>query len=120
LLLKTSQPETTLQDYDTLTDLLAAPGNAEATFQGYARLPLSGVTVTVDDATDTTLIDCNDPQWSPTTQEILARIIICYDPTGAMSTAAMTPIFCDVFSIVTPSSGSVTYTVAAGGFIGIT
>jgi hypothetical protein len=115
VLFSTAQAEGTLQDYDTLTAVKAS--NTEATFTGYSRQTLTGVTVTVDDTGNTVSVDCNDPQWSPTSAQSLTKILICYDPdtTGGTDTDII-PLFADDFVVTTPTSGTVTYNVASGGF----
>jgi hypothetical protein len=110
------ESEATLQDYDNLSQLLAA-ANDEATFTGYSRQTLSGVTVTVNDTSNTVYVDCDDPQWSPTSAQALGKIVICYDEdTGAGTDANIIPLFADDFVVTTPTSGTVTYNVATGGF----
>jgi hypothetical protein len=110
------ESDAVLRDYDTVSDILAA-ANDEATFTGYARVTASGVTVTVDDTNDRTDVDCADPSWSPTTAEAIAKLIIAYDnATGTGTDANVIPLFMDDFALTTPTSGSVTYQVAAAGF----
>lgn len=115
VLFSTAQAEATLQDYDTLTDVKAS--NSEATFTGYSRQTLTGVTVTVDDTGNAVSVDCDDPQWSPTSAQSLTKILICYDPdTTGGTDADIIPLFADDFVVTTPTSGTVTYNVASGGF----
>lgn len=110
------QSDATLIDYDTVSDILAA-ANDEATFTGYARVTASGVTVTVDDTNNWVDVDCADPQWSPTTAQAIGKIIVAYDnDTGAGTDANLIPLFADDFALTTPTSGTVTYQVASGGF----
>ncbi|RMF51898.1 MAG: hypothetical protein D6746_17195, partial [Bacteroidetes bacterium] len=97
--------------------LLAATGNTEATFTGYSRQTLTGVTVTVDTVNNRVDVDCADPSWSPTSAESLVKIIFCYDPdTNTGTDADLVPLFHDDFVVTTPTSGTVTYQVAAGGW----
>lgn len=117
VLLSAAEVDDTLNNYDDLGSLLAAVGNTEATFTGYSRQVLSGVTVTVDDTGNNVKVDCNDPQWSPTSAESLVKLVVCYDgDTGAGTDANIIPLFFDDFVVTTPTSGTVTYNVAAGGF----
>ena len=117
VLFSAAEAEATLQDYDDLGALIAAAGNTEATFTGYSRQTLTGVTVTVNDTTNAVSVDCNDPQWSPTSAQALTKIIICYDAdTTAGTDANIIPLFVDDFVVTTPTSGTVTYNVANGGF----
>lgn len=115
VLLSTAEADATLQDYDTLAALLAG-SNTEATFTGYSQQTLANVAVTVDDSGNTVKVDCDDPQWSPTSAQALAKIVFCYDPDGSNTAASMIPLFADDFSATTPTSGTVTYNVATGGF----
>jgi len=113
VLLTAAQAEATLRDHATLAALLAASGNTEATFAGYSRKALTGVTVTVDNATDIVTVDCADPSWSPTAVQNILRIVFCYDPdTTGGTDADLIPIFIDDFAVTTPTSGTITYTVA--------
>jgi hypothetical protein len=110
------ESDATLKDYDDLSVILAA-ANDEATFTGYSRYTLSGVTVTVDDTNDWVLVDCNDPSWSPTSAEAIGAILFVYDnDTTSGTDSAILPIFKDDFALTTPTSGTVTYQVASGGF----
>lgn len=119
VLFSAAEAEATLADYDNLGAVLAAAGNTEAVFTGYARQALTGVTVTVDDAGEVVNVDCADPSWSPTSAEALVKIGIFYDPdTAAGTDADLIPLFFDDFAVTTPTSGTVTYNVAAGGFFG--
>lgn len=118
VLLKSSglESDDTLKDYDTLAAILAA-ANDEADFAGYSRATLSGVTVTVNDTNDRVDVDCDDPSWSPTAAQSLGKIVICYDPDTTTGTdSSIVPLIGDDFSVTTPTSGSVSYQVASGGF----
>lgn len=116
VLLSAAEAEGTLQDYDTLAAVLGG-ANTEAAFTGYSRQTLTNVTVTVDDGGNDVSVDCDDLEWSPTSAETLAKILICYDAdTGTGTDTNITPLFADDFVVTTPTSGTVTYTVATGGF----
>lgn len=118
VLLKSSGLESdgTLQDYDTLSAILAA-ANDEATFAGYSRQTLASVTVTPDDTNNRQDVDAADPSWSPTAAEALGKIVICYDPdTTGGTDADLVPLTADDFAITMPTAGTVTYQVASGGF----
>lgn len=109
------ESDATLKDYDDLAAILAA-ANDEATFTGYSRATLSGVSVTVDDTNNWVLVDLNDPSFSPTSAEALTRIGLFYDPDTTTGTDAdLVPLFIDDFVLTTPTSGSVSYVVASGG-----
>lgn len=110
------ESDATLRDYDDVSTILAA-SNDEATFTGYARVTLSGVTVTVDDTNDRVDVTCTNPSFSPTTAQALGAILIAYDnDTTAGTDTSLVPIFKDDFALTTPTSGSVTYQVNASGF----
>lgn len=117
VLFSATEAEAVLQDYDTLDAIKAVPGNTEATFAGYSRITLTGVTVAIDDVTDAVTVDCDDPQWAPTSAEGLTKILFCYDADTATGTDVdIIPLFADDFVVTTPTSGTVTYNVASGGF----
>lgn len=111
-----SETDDNLRDADTLTAVIALAVN-EATFTGYARVTAAGVSVTVDDTNNRVDVDANDPVFSPTTAEALTRIGLFYDPdTTGGTDADLIPLFIDDFALTTPTSGTVTYQVASGGF----
>lgn len=111
-----SETDANIRDADTLTAIIALAVD-EATFTGYARVTATGVTVTVDDTNDRVDIDAADPSWSPTTAQALTRIGLFYDPdTTGGTDADLIPVFIDDFALTTPTSGTVTYQVAAAGF----
>jgi len=111
-----TETDANLRDADTLAAVIALSVD-EATFTGYARVTASGVTVTVDDTNDRVDVDAADPSWSPTSAQALTRIGLFYDPdTTGGTDADLIPLFIDDFALTTPTSGTVSYTVAAGGF----
>lgn len=111
-----TETDAVIRDVDDLTALIATALN-EATFTGYSRQTATGVTVTVDDTNDRVDVDTADPVWSPTTAEAVTRIAAVYDSdTTAGTDANIIPIFFDDFALTTPTSGTVTYQVAAAGF----
>lgn len=110
------ESDATLRDYADVAAILAA-ANDEATFTGYSRQTLTGVTVTVDNTNDRVDVDCNDPSWSPTTAQAIAKIVFAYDPDTTTGTdSSLVPVFLDDFALTTPTSGTVSYQVAAAGF----
>jgi len=120
VLLKTAGlvSDATLLDYASLSAMLAGASD-EADFTGYARVShASSGSVTVDNTNDWTLVDdTTDPVWSPTTAQAVAKIVACYDPDTAGGTDAdLIPLFADDFAFTTPTSGTITYQVASGGF----
>lgn len=110
------ESDATLKDYDDLSTLLAA-ANDEATFTGYSRYTLTGVTATIDDTNDWVLVDCNDPVWSPTSAEAIGAILFVYDnDTTGGTDANIVLVFKDDFALTTATTGTLTYQVASGGF----
>ena len=107
----------TLKRYASISSLLAGASD-EATFTGYSRSTLANVVVTTDNTTnDWVTVDCDDPSWSPTSAQALGKIVFYYDPdTTSSSDSNNIPLFADDFVFTTPTSGTVTYQVATGGF----
>jgi hypothetical protein len=101
----------------TETDVLATSLN-EATFTGYARIVHTSQTVAVDDTNNwTTVDDGTDPSWSPTSAEAVTRIGAFYDPDTTTGTDAdLIPLFIDDFAFTTPTTGTIAYQVASGGY----
>lgn len=118
VLLSVAEADDALNNYDDLAALLAGTSD-EATFTGYSRQTLTGVTVTVNDTTNTVSVDADNVTWSPTSAQALVRILICYDPdTTGGTDSSIIPLVADDFAITTPTSGTVTYNVNAAGFFG--
>lgn len=119
VILKTAGLEAlaTLRDYDDLAALLAA-ANDEADFAGYARQTLTGVTVTVADASNSQSLDANNPAWSPTAAQAIGMLVIVYDSdtTGGGNASIVPVFFDDAIAMTTPTSGTLTYDIASGGF----
>lgn len=111
------EADATLRDYNTLA-LILAGANDEATFTGYSRQDASGVSVSDDDANNAQDVDVtSDPQWSPTTAEAIGKILLCYYPVASPADdTTVIPLFADDFAFTTPTSGTITYQVASGGF----
>lgn len=111
-----TETDANLRDTDTLTTTIALAVD-EATFTGYSRQTATSVTSVVDDTNDRVDVDAADPQWSPTTAQTTTRIGGFYDPdTTGGTDADLIPLFFDDFAITTPTTGTVGYTVATGGF----
>lgn len=97
----------TLQDYDTLSALLAA-ANDECTFTGYARRTLASVVVSPDDSANTQSFDAADPaSWTNTggASQGCGAAIVCYDPDTTTGTDA------DLVPLVQLMAGTVTFDV---------
>jgi len=89
------ESDATLQDYDTLSALLAA-ANDEATFTGYARRTLASVTVTPDDTNNRQDVDAADPAAytnSGGASQAVSAALVCWDgDTGAGTDANIVPL----------------------------
>lgn len=117
VLLSAVEADDVLNNYTSLSELLAATGNTEATFTGYTRVPSTAVTVTTDTTANTVKVDVADPSWSPTSAQALAKLLICYDAdTAAGTDADIVPLFFDDVALTTNTSGTLLYNVASGGF----
>ncbi len=111
-----SETDDNIRDAVTLTAEIATSLN-EATFTGYSRQDAVGVTVATDNTNNWTTVDITtDPSWSPTSAEALTRIGLFYDPDGTNTAGSMLPLFFDDFAFTTPTSGTISYLVASGGF----
>jgi hypothetical protein len=112
-----TETDDNIRDADTLTAIIATSLN-EATFTGYSRVVHTSQTVSVDDSNNwTTVDDGTDPSWSPTSAEAVTRIGAFYDPDTTTGTDAdLIPLFIDDFAFTTPTSGTITYAVASGGY----
>lgn len=101
------ESDATLQDYDTLSALLAA-ANDECTFTGYARRTLASVAVAVNDTSNTQNTDAADPAaWTNTggSAQGCGAAIVCYDPDTTGGTDA------DLVPLYNLLTGTVTFDV---------
>lgn len=69
--------DSTMRDYDTLSDLLAGASNEQTTV---GRKTLGSVSVTVNDTDNRVDIDCADVTWTAPTGNAIGAVVICYDP----------------------------------------
>lgn len=107
------ESDATLQDYDTVSALLAGASNEQSTM---GRKTAASVTVTVDDTNNRVDVDCADITWTAATGNACSRLLFCYDPdTTGGTDADLIPLVIDDF-VVTPAGGDITYQVAAAGF----
>lgn len=103
----------TLQDYDTVSALLAGASNEQTTM---GRKTCASVTVTVDDTNNRVDVDCADIVWTAATGNAVSRLLFAYDPdTTGGTDADLIPLCIDDF-VATPSGVDITYQVAALGF----
>lgn len=121
VLLTTAEAEDTLNNYDTLGDLLAAGGgasNVESAFTGYTRLTLSNVTVTPNDTTNLIDVDADDLVYTEvggTDDETTAKLLICYKPASDSLDSAILPLSFHDLAFTTDGS-TVTVQFPTGGF----
>jgi hypothetical protein len=86
LVLKTSEADSTLLDYTSISALLASAGNEEADFTNYARKVLTSADVpdpTPDHGNDIQNSDFPDQTFASaggTTDNTTAKVIVAYDP----------------------------------------
>lgn len=121
VLLKTAEADATLQDYDTLSALLAG-SNVEADFTNYARVVYDDTDLTApapDDTNNRQESDMPDPVWTSAggaANNTIVKLIVCYDPdsTGGDDTALI-PLTAHDFAVTT-NGGDITGQVNADGF----
>ncbi|MGA5604003.1 hypothetical protein ACPCUF_23705 [Streptomyces griseoincarnatus] len=101
-----------LQDYDTLSALLAGTSNEQATM---GRKPLSNVTVNVDDTANTASFDADDITWTAASGAATGKLVICYDPdTTTGDDTTLIPLTIHDFA-VTPDGTDITAQIDADG-----
>lgn len=122
VLLQTAEADATLEDYDTLSALLAG-SNSEADFTNYARKVLTDsdvATPTVDDTNNRQDADIGDQTYSSAggaSNNTLAKLLICYDSdTTGGTDANIIPLTHHDFVITTDGSDIVAQINAAGYF----
>ena len=119
VLLSAAEVDDTLNNYDTLSALLAAAGNTEATFTNYARKVITAVTNTEDDTGNTFDADFADQTWTAAggaTNNTLVKMLVCYDgDTAAGTDANIIPLTYHDFAATTDGS-DLTAQLAAAGF----
>lgn len=105
--------DSTMRDYDNLSDLLAGSTNEQTTM---GRKTLASVTVTVDDTNDRVDVDCADVTWTAATGNAVGALVVCYDPdTTGGTDADLIPLSKHDFS-VTPDGSDITAQIATSGF----
>jgi hypothetical protein len=119
-LLKSSglQADATLQDYTTLSTLLAS--NTEATFTNYGRKVLtSGLTITQNFTTNVQTVAIGNQTWfaaGGASNDVLGKLITAYRPTSASPDSACIPMLAYDFTATT--TGSDLIAQFAGGVFG--
>lgn len=115
MLLKVSEADGTLKDYDTLAALLAG-SNTEADFTNYARKTSLTGTITVDDTNDRVDVDVADQTWTSAggaSNNTLTDLVVFYEESAADS--GRIPLTCHDFAATTDGS-DLTAQVNASGF----
>ncbi len=99
--------DATLQDFDTLADVLGDPGVTEANFTNYTRKFLTDADVTFpgpDDTNNRYDVTLPDQTWTAaggTTDNTLTRLFVCYDASGSGPDSAIVPIGFNDFAVTT-------------------
>lgn len=121
VLLKVAEADGTLEDYDTLSALLAG-SNTEADFTNYARKVLTDSDVSasaVDDTNNRRESDLPDQTWSSAgggTDNTLVKLIVCYDDDSTGGTDAnLIPLTHHDFSVTT-NGGDITAQFDSAGY----
>lgn len=107
------ESDATLQDYDTLSALLAGASNEQTTM---GRKTLASVTVTVDDTNNRTDVDAADITWTAATGNAVSALVICYDPDTTGGTDADLIPLVKLDMVATPAGGDITFQFNAAGF----
>jgi len=91
------EADSTLQDYDTLSALLAPAGNNEPTNTNYARKSLTDSDIaaeSVDDTLDRTTLPFPTQTWTSVgAGDSWRKLLVCYDPNSSADSAII-PISC--------------------------
>ena len=121
VLLKVTEVDATLIDYDNLSLLLASAGNTEADFTNYARKVLTDTEITAptpDDTGDKQDADLPDQTWTSaggTLDNTLVKMIVCYDgDTTAGDDTNIVPLTFHDFSATTNGNDLQAQFAAAG------
>ena len=121
--LQAANADATLEDFDTLSALLADAGNTEADFTNYARKVLTDSDIaapTVDDTNSRQDADLPDQTYTSAggaSNNTLVKLLICFDPdtTGGDDTTII-PLTQHDFAITTDGTDVVAQFNAAGYF----
>jgi hypothetical protein len=112
------QADATLNNYSTLSTLLAS--NTEASFTNYARIFLtntSGITVSVNTSTGVTTVDIPDQVWNAAggaVNNTLGALLTCYRPTSVAPDSGILPLTKHDFAVTT-TGGTLTAAVPSIG-----
>lgn len=121
VLLKTAEEDATLEDYDTLSALLAG-SNVEADFTNYARKVLTDSDISssaVDDTNNRREADIPDQTWSSAggaSNNTTAKLLICYDSDTTGGTDANIVPLVHLDYAETTTGGDITAVINASGY----
>jgi hypothetical protein len=107
------EADATLQDYDTLSALLAAANNEQSTM---GRKTLGSVTVTVDDTNNRTDVDAADITWTAASGNAVSGLVICYDPDTTGGTDADLIPLVKLDFVATPDGNDLVFSFNSAGF----
>lgn len=106
------EADSTLQDYDDLSTLLAGTSNEQTTM---GRKTLTNVSVTLNDTTQVATVDCDDIVWTSATGNATGKLLICYDgDTTAGTDSNIVPVAGYDFT-ATPDGSNITAQINASG-----
>lgn len=115
------EPDSTLENYDTFADVLAA-ANDEATNAGYARIILDstdGIVITYDDTNNWTLITVPEQTWPLVAAAggAWGKLMFGYDPDSTGGTDADIEVLTfNDFSVTPDGNDIVTTTLSTTGW----
>lgn len=110
----TGATEGTILDADTVAAVEVVANVTERTTGGWNRKTLAAadVTVTTNDASDRTEVDCPDQTWAGVTAGAVTHLLVCYDADNAAGADSdLIPLTWHDFPI-TPDGSDVTAAVA--------
>ena len=121
VLLQASEADAVLEDYDSLSLLLAAAGNTEANFTNYARKVLTDADLSApapNDTDNTQASDAPDQTWTNAggaSNNTLTKVVFCYDPdTTAGDDTTLIPLTAQDYAPTTNGNDLVMNLNAAG------
>ena len=122
VMLKASEADAVLQDYDDLGALLGAGGNTEANFTNYERFTLTDAadapSIAVDDTNnrkDADFPDLTITSAGGASNNALTKALVCYDSdTGAGTDANIIPLTYHDFAVTTNGNDLILQVAAAG------
>lgn len=78
VLLQQAESNSVLRDYDTLSAILASPGNVELAHASYARKTGLGATVVIDDVLDQMRVDIAPQTFAALQGSPVVKALVCY------------------------------------------